>query len=130
MGLPWDATSTKETKVHIDIHASGFNLTDGLRDHARRKIAHALDHFGFPGGRIRVRLSDINGPRGGLDKRCQIHISLPRRDHVIVEDIESDLYIAIDRAAERAGESLRRRHARQRAQLKIRSRQGPDDNNH
>ena len=104
--------------MHIDIHASGFDLTEGLRDHTRRKLAFALGHAPLANGRVRVSLSDINGPRGGLDKRCQIHIPLPHHGPVVVEDTESDLYAAIDRAVERAGETLRRRLARQRVRLR------------
>jgi len=61
-----------------------------------------------------VRLSDINGPRGGLDKRCGIEIRLKGASAVAIEDTEADLYVAIDRAAERAGRTLDRRLARQR----------------
>jgi hypothetical protein len=39
--------------------------TEGLA--CARRLAFALNHIV---SRIVVRLSDVNGPRGGVDKRC------------------------------------------------------------
>jgi ribosome-associated translation inhibitor RaiA len=61
-----------------------------------------------------MRLSDINGPRGGVDKCCRLQVVLDGLPDVVVEDIETDLYVAIDRAASRAGRTSRRRLTRWR----------------
>ena len=61
-----------------------------------------------------MRLSDINGPRGGKDKRCHLELRLKGLPEVVIKDTEVDLYVAIDRAAERAGRALQRCLARQR----------------
>jgi putative sigma-54 modulation protein len=101
--------------MRIDIQARGFELTAGLCAHTVRRL-----HFAFSwasGGvrRIIVRLSDINGPRGGNDKRCRIQIPLAGSQHVVIEDTEADLYVAIDCAAERAERTVARRLRRLRA---------------
>jgi putative sigma-54 modulation protein len=101
--------------MRIDIQARGFELTAGLRDHTVRRL-----HFAFSwasGGvrRIIVRLSDINGPRGGNDKRCRIQIPLAGGQDVVIEDTEADLYVAIDCAANRAERTVARRLQRLRA---------------
>ncbi len=100
--------------MNIQIHAQDFTLTEGLREHVTRRLTYALNHGQDIVSRIVVRLSDINGPRGGLDKRCGIEIRLKGASAVAIEDTEADLYVAIDRAAERAGRTLDRRLARQR----------------
>jgi ribosomal subunit interface protein len=100
--------------MNIQIHAQDFALTEGLREHVARRLAYALNHGRDSVSRIVVRLSDVNGPRGGVDKRCGIEIRLKGSTAVAIEDTEADLYIAIDRAAERAGRTLDRRLARQR----------------
>ena len=56
-----------------------------------------------------MRLSDINGLRGSADKRCHLQVVLAGLPDVVVEDIEADLYVAIDRAADRAGPILVRK---------------------
>ncbi|MBU0501420.1 MAG: HPF/RaiA family ribosome-associated protein [Gammaproteobacteria bacterium] len=100
--------------MQIDIQSQGFPLTDGLRDYLMKRLAYGLNHGDEYITRVSVRLSDINGPRGGADKRCLIEVRLKAAPAVVIEDTEADLYVAIDRAAERAGRTLARRLARQR----------------
>jgi len=99
--------------MHIDIQARHFTLTDALRSHAEHRLRLALtccdDHI----QRIVIRLSDINGPRGGVDKHCHIQVVLAGLPDVIIEDTEADMYVAINRAADRAGRTLVRRVNRQ-----------------
>jgi putative sigma-54 modulation protein len=100
--------------MQMDIQSQGFSLTDGIRDYVMKRLGYALAHGDAAITRIIVRLSDINGPRGGDDKRCLIEVRLKAASAVVIEDTEADLYVAIDRAAERAGRTLVRRLARQR----------------
>jgi len=100
--------------MHIDIRTHGFSLTPGLREHVEKRLAYALSHGADNITRLSVRLADINGPRGGDDKRCLIEARLKQAPAVVIEDVQADLYVAIDRAAERAGRSLARRLARSR----------------
>jgi putative sigma-54 modulation protein len=100
--------------MQMDIQSQGFSLTDGIRDYVTKRLAYGLNHGDDHITRIIVRLSDINGPRGGDDKRCLIEVRLKAAPAVVIEDTEADLYVAIDRAAERAGRTLARRLARQR----------------
>ncbi|MCP5279164.1 MAG: HPF/RaiA family ribosome-associated protein [Thiobacillus sp.] len=100
--------------MRIDIQTHGFSLTQGLREYVEKRLAYDLSHAGDSIMRLTVRLSDINGPRGGDDKRCLIEVRLKQAPAVVIEDVEADLYVAIDRAAERAGRTLARRLARQR----------------
>ena len=99
--------------MRIDIRARNFPLTDTQRSHAERRLRFALtccdDHI----QRVVMRLSDINGPHGGADKRCHLQVVLAGLPDVVVEDTEADLYVAIDRATDRAGRTLVRRIDRQ-----------------
>lgn len=95
--------------MRIEIQANGFQLTDALRQHAERRLQFALSWASNDVRKIVVRLSDINGPRGGKDKRCTIQIPLPRVQDVLIEDTESDLYVAIERAVDRAERALARK---------------------
>lgn len=107
--------------MQIVTHALGFALTDALALALRRRLHFAFDHLGEPVRRVVVRLSDVNGTRGGADKRCQLHVQLDRAPDVIVEDVQSDLYLAINRAIERAARTIGRRLGRVR-QIGLRSR--------
>lgn len=102
--------------MQIDIQARGFALTGALRGYAERRLCYALACIGNRIRKVTVRLSDINGPRGGEDKRCQVRMVLAGMPGVVVQNTEADLYAAIDRATERAGYTAARRLARSRAQ--------------
>ena len=100
--------------MQIDIQTRSFVMTEAIRHHSRRRLHFALSSYDDHIQRVVVRLSDINGPRGGADMRCHLRLVVPGLSDVVVEDIEADLYLAIDRAVDRAGRTLRRRLARQR----------------
>jgi putative sigma-54 modulation protein len=100
--------------MNLKIQAADFPLTDGLRQHVSLRLAHALNYGRDLVTRIVVHLSDVNGVRGGKEKCCSIEVRLKGAPALIVEDIQSDLYVAIDRAAERIGRALDRHLARQR----------------
>jgi len=107
--------------MRVNIKTSGFDLTEGLREHARRRLDFALDWARDELVSVAVLLSDINGPRGGKDKRCQVRIPLPGNREVVIQDTKTDLYSAIDVAVERASRTLDRRLGRRR-DLSIRHR--------
>lgn len=100
--------------MQIDIRAKGFELSPALREHTERRLGFALSWASYDVSKVAVRLSDINGPRGGEDKCCRIQIALPGTADVVIEDTEADLYVAINRAVDRAERSLARRLERQR----------------
>ncbi|KPK38621.1 MAG: hypothetical protein AMJ69_08015 [Gammaproteobacteria bacterium SG8_47] len=93
----------------IAIQSRGFSLTPALRAYVQNRLGFTLTRGADRVRRIDVRLSDVNGPRGGDDKRCLIVVKLQGLANVVIEDTQSDLYTAIDRAAARAGRTLKRR---------------------
>lgn len=106
--------------MQIDIRAKGFELSPALREHAERRLGFALSWAVYDVRKVAVRLYDINGPRGGEDKCCRIQIALPGTSDVVIEDTETDLYMAINRAVDRAERSLARRLERQREHRHVR----------
>lgn len=104
--------------MQIDIQARSFSLTDALQDYAIQKLKASLsccdDHL----QRVVMRLSDINGPRGGRDKHCHIQVVLAGLPDVIIEDTEEEMYSAIDLATERAGRAVNRKVEKQQTLLR------------
>lgn len=78
-------------------------------DLARRRLEFALGRFASRVRSLRVRLTDLNGPRGGLDKKCLIAVRLDRpRRVIVIEDVDADESVAISRAAERVARAVSR----------------------
>jgi len=98
--------------MQIEIQARTFTLTEGLRTYAQKRLRHAFSSAANRIHRIIVRLTDDNGPRGGVDKRCQIRAVVAGARPIVIDQRDADVYAAIDRAAERAGRTTTRRLAR------------------
>jgi putative sigma-54 modulation protein len=101
--------------VKLDIQARGFSLTEALLDTIERRADDFQASFPDQRPQIQVRLFDINGNRGGIDKGCLLHARLGRaHETVVASDVDSDMYRAIGSAFERldrgARTQLRRRY--------------------
>lgn len=92
--------------MRVAIHSTGFEMTIALRMYTEHRLATALGWARHHMRKLAVSLSDINGPRGGIDKRCKIQVQLSGGRQVIIEEREADLYAAIDRAADRADRAV------------------------
>lgn len=99
----------------IDIRFRGLPNSEFLRDHILRRIRLQLRRLGRALGAVVVRLSDINGPRGGVDKRCQIMLVRPGQRPLTIEEVSDDAYAAADLAVERAAQAVGRGIARARS---------------
>ena len=100
--------------MQIQIHTHQFDLTEAIRLYIEQRVAFALGWSRDELLKIHFRLADINGPRGGIDKSCQVILRFKGKKDLVVEDTQTDLYLAIDRALERASRSLARQLAKQR----------------
>jgi putative sigma-54 modulation protein len=94
--------------MEVDIRIQGTDLAEAIRRYAGRRIRFALGRFAPRVGRVMVRISDINGVRGGVDQCCHITTELPPKGQLVVDQVDADLFTAIDRASERIAEALRR----------------------
>ncbi|MBZ5553487.1 MAG: ribosome-associated translation inhibitor RaiA [Acidobacteriia bacterium] len=99
--------------MNVKIRAENIDLADALKSYIDRRLHFSLSRFGDRVGLITVRVSDLNGPRGGIDKACRISAELVPFGSVRVEDVDADLYTAIDRAVERLGRSFSRKLERE-----------------
>ena len=100
--------------MQIDVQARNFSLTPAVRGYVIRRLYLTLSTRADHVQRVVVGLSVANGPHGGEDKRCQIQVKLPHLPDVLIEDIDVDLYAAIDHATACAGRTVGRRLSRQR----------------
>jgi ribosomal subunit interface protein len=99
--------------MNLEIRGVELDPTPALREHVSRRLAFALSRFSGRIKDVEVRLRDENGPKGGVDKVCRIKATCHGLPTLVVEAVGSDLYGAIDVAADRAGRALGRALRRQ-----------------
>ena len=104
--------------MQIDIQCRRLNLTRGLRGFGERRIRSVLSRFDERIKKVTLWLSDVNGPRGGSDKNCQVQIDILGKSPVIVEETRENLYVAINRALERSGQTVMRKLGRERSRAR------------
>lgn len=99
----------------LDIRAHGFGLTEALRQYATEHVARKLAKHSRAIQSVVVRFDDINGSKGGADKRCEVEVFLRRGQPVVVTEADGDLRAAMDRAADRVDLAVTRSLERRRA---------------
>ena len=101
--------------MKIDVRFRGLEPSAALRDHAVRRVHFHLSRFGHEITSVHVHLRDVNGPKGGLDKHCQVSVRGRRLPTVTIDDLSGDAYSAVDLAVERVGRAVGRDLERVRA---------------
>jgi len=102
------------------IHLIGDRIatTPGLVDFVHTRLAAALDRFEPHIPEVRVRITDINGPKGGADKRCTIMATVGNGSPMIAGYVDTDFYAAISKAIatlkSAAGRRIQRGHVQRR----------------
>jgi CBS domain-containing protein len=98
----------------IHIRMAGAALDEGDRDYLGRKLGTKLGKFARAIERASVRVKDVNGPRGGIDKVCRIKVVLSGLPSVVVEEQAATLQEAMDGALGRTERTVKRSVERRR----------------
>jgi len=101
-------------EIRLQQTARGFDLSKALSRHIARRLQFAIGRFSARVRRVRVRLSDVNGPRGGVDMLCRLDVAVDGVDPIVITEVAEDMYAAIDNACGRAGRVVARRVQRLR----------------
>jgi putative sigma-54 modulation protein len=92
----------------VDFRSSGLDLVGAVHRHLERRVRAALRSSATHVRTVTLRLSDVNGPRGGVDLHCAVRLDLTPSGAVQAEATDGDLIAAVTRAVGRAGRSVHR----------------------
>ena len=95
--------------MNIEIQSRNVKLTSELRQLLNKRVEFAFSRFKDRIQKVKIQLSDINGPKGGIDKECQFHLTLPDQPDVVVKGTSDKLESAISRTATRSAKTLARK---------------------
>ena len=85
-----------------------------LRELPERRLHFVLRRLRWLVPQARIRMADNNGPRGGVDKRCQVELRTEGGGTVVVTAVARHWRDALDQALARAGRALLRGWQRSR----------------
>lgn len=102
--------------MRVQVRLRNLEHSNGLEHHVQQRASYALSKFGQRIQRVVARFEDLNGPKGGVDKRCSI-AAVGSFGMRIVEATGADCYAAADRAMEILERSLARAVGRNRIEL-------------
>lgn len=93
--------------MKLEIRWKGTRRSEALDQHVRDRARCAFRRLAGRARQIVVRLEDMNGPKGGVDKRCTVEV-VGTFGVRITEARDVDLHVAAGRALEMAGRSALR----------------------
>jgi hypothetical protein len=91
-----------------------------MRDLSIERVRFVLRRLEAFVPHAKVQFSDVNGPRGGVDKRCQVELKTDAAGTVVIASLARDWRTALDRSLTRATRVLTR--SLQRIQKPVRDR--------
>ena len=96
--------------MRIELQASGLELDPTLRNYVEQRVRRSLGRFQRHVERVRVRLTDVNGPKGGdTDIRCKVRADIKPRGELTITEANADPGRATSRAVDRLRRNLGRR---------------------
>ena len=98
--------------MELMIHKSRIDWSDALARHTQRRVADRLGRLESFIRRVLVRFVDVNGPRGGVDKRCAVTATLSDGSEVVIRSHDACPSRAIDDASRRLQRVVRRHRDR------------------
>jgi len=85
--------------VEIRLFDGSIKTSEAQHDYITNKVGAAAARLKDVPCTVEVRLVDLNGPKGGVDRRCSIVVTPPGQATLRIEEEAADYYSAIDAAA-------------------------------
>lgn len=100
--------------MNIRIQSRDFLLTDALEGQIRDKLQLILSRYGHRIRKTEVTLSDVNGPKGGADKRCLMKFRINHLKTIVAQETTEDMYLSINNCVHRVRRTLERQFGKDR----------------
>lgn len=100
--------------MKIEVRFRGLTPTRAQREHTTQRLRLHLGRFSGALGSVVARVTDVNGPKGGVDLQVQLNVSGPGLGVVTVTELGEGLEATLDVACGRLTRALRRELERSR----------------
>jgi putative sigma-54 modulation protein len=103
-----------EDTMKIVVRFLGMLPSVTLRQHSERQALLHLGRYGRDLSSVAIRIRDVNGPKGGVDKECRVFAKGPRLGFSTLVELSEDAYQAVDAAIARLTRTIARGQERAR----------------
>ncbi len=100
--------------MKIDITMQQTFSDNAMHSQVARRVRFVLSRFCTYLQIVKVRITDINGPKGGVDKRCVVSVKLASSGEVVVQGEGKNIFSALNYSLSRAGRTINRSLERRR----------------
>jgi putative sigma-54 modulation protein len=104
--------------MKLEVRFRGLTPTHAQREHTTQRLRLHLGRFS---GALRVvfaRITDVNGPKDGVDLQVQLSVYGPGLEPVVVTELGEGLEATVELASARLSRALRRELERGREHLR------------
>lgn len=100
--------------MQILIESPDFHITQSIERFVRAQAKNSFTCCSAQLERVVVKLRDLNGPKGGVDKQCSVMLTFTNQPPVIVTKTHYDAYATIRNSIARAARVAVRKITRRR----------------
>jgi putative sigma-54 modulation protein len=100
--------------MNVMIRTHNVELSSDLRALVDQRVRVALDRLTTAVTDVEVLISDLNGPRGGLDKRCRLLVRGRTAQRIVVEQTGAEIAPTISALARKVERAVIKSLARRR----------------
>ncbi|MBA3004459.1 MAG: HPF/RaiA family ribosome-associated protein [Desulfurivibrio sp.] len=100
--------------MSLDVNWSVLGRNDKSKGFVSRRLSFLVGRFRSAIMRVRVHFSDVNGPKGGVDKQCVVSVKLWGSGEITVKGQGTEYLAVFQSSFEKLVRSLRRELAKQR----------------
>ena len=94
--------------MKIAVRFLGLPVSEALREYSEHQALNHLARFDHDLSSVDIRIRDINGPKGGEDKQCQVIARGPRFGFSTLAELSGDAYHAVNTAMVRLARTVAR----------------------
>ena len=94
--------------MHLEMNHRQAGLNDEVAHRAERLLRFAMSRFTGTVTRVKVTFIDVNGPKGGFDKRCRLTAKLKVAGQVEVQHGGHDYTEALSHCLDKLTRAIRR----------------------
>jgi putative sigma-54 modulation protein len=103
--------------IKFRVHKSNEKLAEEDLSLINKAFVSALDRFKHVLREVQVSFIDVNGPRGGLDKKCSVQMKLSPSGVVVAHSTRSSFVEAANDACDKIRQLVSRRSDKLRSRI-------------